>query len=101
MFADWLDGFLAVREALLVNLDITAHVLESVEGGTFETHHNHLDRGYILAMVAHNMNILDLRWCLGANCVPGWIESADKTTKRQEMAAVNADRNTHLADDID
>lgn len=71
MFADRLDGIRAVLEALFVNVEITTHVLESVEGGTLEIHHNRHDGGYIVATVAHNLNIVDLRWWLGANCVSG------------------------------
>jgi hypothetical protein len=71
MLANRLNGILAVLEALFVNLEITTHVLESVEGGTLDIHHNHLDGGYIVATVAHNLNIVDLRWWLGANCMSG------------------------------
>jgi hypothetical protein len=53
-----------------VKLEMMALVLESEEGGTFETHHNHLGAGHILATVVHNMeDILGLRWWLVANCV--------------------------------
>jgi len=38
-----------------------ALVLESAEGGTFETQHYHLGGGHILATEAHNFDILALR----------------------------------------
>ena len=101
MLADWLDGFLPVLEALSVHLEMTALVLESAEGGTFETHHNHLGGGHILATVAHNFDILGLCWWLVANCMSCGIESVDKTAERLEMAAVKAGNHTHAADDID
>ena len=50
-------------------LEMTAHDLEFEEGGTFETHHNHLGGGRILATVARNLDILGLRWWLVVNCV--------------------------------
>ena len=44
-----------------MHLEITAVVLGTAEGGTFETRPNHLGAGYILAMVAHNLDIVGLR----------------------------------------
>jgi len=38
-----------------------AFVLATVEGGTFETHHNHLGAGHILALVPHNFDMIGLR----------------------------------------
>jgi hypothetical protein len=61
--------FLADLEALSVELGMTALVLESAEGGTFETCHNHLGAGHILATVANTLDIFRLRWWLVANCV--------------------------------
>jgi len=55
------DDFPADLEALSVLLEMTALVLGIAEGGTFETRHNHLGAGHILAMVAHNWDILGLR----------------------------------------
>jgi len=52
-----------------VDLEMGALVLESAEGGTFETCHNHLGGGHIVATVAHNLEILRLHWWLVANCV--------------------------------
>ena len=43
--------------------------LNPAEGGTFETRHNRLGGGHILAFVAHNLHILGLRWWLVVNCV--------------------------------
>jgi len=54
------DDFPAVLEALSVHLEMTAYVLGTAEGGTFETHHNHLGAGHILATVAHNLDIIGL-----------------------------------------
>jgi len=61
MLADSLDDFPAVLEALSVQLEMTALVLETAEGGTFETRHNHLGPGHILAMAAHTLHIVGLR----------------------------------------
>jgi len=55
------DDFSAVLEALSVHLEITALVLGTAEGGTFETRHNHVGAGHILAKVAHNLDIVGLR----------------------------------------
>jgi len=51
-----------------VHLETTTLVLETAAGETFETHHNRLGGGHILAMVAHNLDIVRLRWWLVANC---------------------------------
>jgi len=48
---------------------MTALVLESMEGGTFEPRHNHLGGSHILATVTHDLHIIGLRWWLVANCV--------------------------------
>ena len=48
-------------------LKITALVLNTAEGGTFETQHNRLGGGHIIATVAHNLDILGLRCWLVAN----------------------------------
>jgi hypothetical protein len=48
----------------MVHLGMMALVLESAEGGTLETHHNHLGGGHLLAMVAHKVDILALYWWL-------------------------------------
>jgi len=48
---------------------MTALVLGTAAGETFETHHNRLGGGYILATVAHNLDIVVLRWWLVGNCV--------------------------------
>jgi hypothetical protein len=69
MLPNWLDGVLVVVEALLVYLQMLAPVLESTEGGTFESHHNHLGGGYIFATVAHNLEILVWHWWLVVNCM--------------------------------
>jgi len=62
MLAEGLDDFPAVLEALSVHLEMPALVLGTAEGGTFETRHNHLGAGHILATVAHNLeDILGLR----------------------------------------
>ena len=50
-----------VLEALSVHLGMTALVLETAEGRIFETCHNDLGAGFILATVAHNVDILGLR----------------------------------------
>jgi len=84
-----------------VHLEITALLLESLEAGSFETHHNQLGGGHILAKVAHNSDILPVRLWLVANCVSSSIESADKTAERLEMVDVKAGNHTHVAVAID
>jgi len=44
-------------------------VLESAAGVTFDTHHNHIGGGFILAKLAYNLDILALPWWRVANCV--------------------------------
>ena len=60
MLANWLDYLKAVLEGHSMHLEMTALVLESAEGGTFETCHNHLVRGHILTTEAHTLEILGL-----------------------------------------
>jgi hypothetical protein len=80
---------------------MTALVLGTAEAGTFETRHNHLGAGHILAKVAHNLHILVLCcWHVG-NCVLFSMETGDKTAERREMAAVKEGNCTLAADDID
>jgi len=101
MLADWLDCFPAVLEALSVHLEMTALVLVTAAGATFETRHNHLGGGHILATVAHNLEIGGLRWCLVVNCcVSCWMEIGDKTVECLEMAPVKEGIHTHEADVI-
>jgi len=76
-------------------------VLKTAEGGTFESRHNCLGGGHILATVAHNLDMLGLRWWLVANCVACWMETSDKTAERLEMAAVKVGNHTLAAEDID
>ena len=52
-----------------MHLERKAIVLKSVEGGTFETDHNHLGGGHILATMAHNLDIVGMRRSLVAICV--------------------------------
>jgi len=87
-------------EALLVCREMTAFVLEFAVGGSFETQQNPLYGGHILAMVAHNLNILALHWWLIANCVSCWMESAEKTVERLDTMVVKAGNHTHVAVDI-
>jgi hypothetical protein len=61
MLADRLDDFPAVLESLLVHLEMMALVLGTAVGGSFETRHNHLGAGHILATVAYNLDIVGLR----------------------------------------
>jgi len=69
MLADRLDCFPAVLEALSVHLEMKVLVLGTAAGVTFETPHNRLGGGHILATVAHNLDIVGLRWWLVGNCV--------------------------------
>jgi len=56
------DNFPAVLEALSVKLEMTAIVLGTAEGGTFQTRHNQLGAGHILATVANNLDIVGLHY---------------------------------------
>jgi hypothetical protein len=60
MSADGLEDFQAVLEQLSVHLKISAPDLWTAEAEIFETRHNYRSAGHILAMVAHNMDILSL-----------------------------------------
>jgi len=57
------DDFPVVLGALSVHVEMTALVLGTAEGGIFETRHNDLHSGHILATVAHNLEIIGL--CCG------------------------------------
>ena len=52
-----------------MHLEITALVLGTGAEETFETGHNRFGGGHILATVAHNMDIVGLRWWLVGKCV--------------------------------
>ena len=84
-----------------MHLQMTALVLDSAEGGSFENRHNHLDGRHILATVAHNVDILALRRRFVAKCVSCQMESADRTAERLEMTAVKVGNHSLAADDID
>jgi len=70
-------------------------------GETFEIRHNRLGGGHILVTVAHNLDIVGLRWWLVGYCVSCQMENGDKTGERLEMAAVKEGNHTHVAVDID
>jgi hypothetical protein len=53
---------MAVLGALSMHLEITAVVLITADERTSDTHHPHLRGSYILAMVTHNLDIIDLCW---------------------------------------
>jgi len=57
-----------VLDSILGHLEMTALVVGTDEGGTFETRHNHLGGGHIIATVAHNVEIFGLHWWLVPNC---------------------------------
>ena len=63
-----LDCFPAVLEALSVHPEMKALVLGTAAGERFETCHNRLGGGHILATVAHNLDIVGLQWWLVVNC---------------------------------
>jgi len=62
MLTNWLDGFPVVLDALWVFLEITALLMGTTEGGTFETPHNHLDGGHMLTTLTYNLEIVGLYW---------------------------------------
>ena len=83
-------------------LEMMALVLGTAAGETFETRHNHLGGGHILATVAHNLDIIGLRWWLVANCsVSCCMEDGNKTAEHLEKAAVKESNHTHAVDDTD
>ena len=55
-----MDCFQPVLDALEVLLEMKAPVQRIADGGTFEVHHSYLGGSRILAMMAHNCNILGL-----------------------------------------
>jgi len=61
--------FPAVLKALSVHLEMTGLALGTAAGEPFETRHNSLGGGHILATVAHNLDIVGLCWWLVGNCV--------------------------------
>jgi len=84
-----------------VHLEMTALVLGTAAGETFETRYNCLGGGHIFATVAHNLDIVGLRWWLVENCVSCRMENGDKTAESLEMAAVKGANHTHAAVDND
>jgi len=57
-------------EALSVHLETTALVLGTAAGEIFDTRHNRLGGGHLLATVAHNLGIVGLcGWLFANRCV--------------------------------
>jgi hypothetical protein len=90
-----------VLEVLSVHLEVTAVVLGTPEGGIFETCHNHLGAGHILATVAPNLEIPSLRSRNVVSYVSCRMETGDKTVEHQEMATEKEGNRTVAVDDID
>ena len=85
-----------------MHLVMTAIVLGTAPGETFETRHNRICGVHILATVAHNLDIIGLHWWLVADCcVSCGMENGDKTAERLERAAEKEGNHTHVAVDID
>jgi len=101
MLAHWLDCFPVVLDTLSVHLQKMAHVLGSAEGGTFETLHDHLGGGDILATVANNLNILGMHWWLVTNCVSCSMENGDKMGEGLEKTTKQVSTHMHMPDDMD
>jgi len=102
MFADWQDCVLAVWKALSVYLDKMAPVLGTGERESFVTCHNCFRTDHILAIVAHNLQIIGLHWLLVENCcVSCWMENTDTTGNILEMATVKEGNHTHAVDNGD
>jgi hypothetical protein len=81
---------------------MTALLLGTAAGESFETRHNHLGGGHILATVAHNLDIVGLSWWLVVNCcVSCSMENGNNTAECLEMAAVKVSNPTHAVIDID
>jgi len=82
------DCFLAVQEAIAAYLELPVRVLGTSAWETFETLHNLIGGGHILATVAHNVDIVGLcLWFVG-NWVSCSMENGDNTAEHLEMAAV-------------
>jgi len=67
LLGEWLYCFLVVLGALMWHMEMMALVLNTVERAIFETHHNHHGHVHIIAMVAYNLEILHIHWCLLLN----------------------------------
>jgi hypothetical protein len=90
-----------VLEALLVNLEMTAMVLEFVEGVTFETPHTDHGGRHNVATVAYHLKIRELHWSLVMNWESCCMQNADNTLEHVEMAALKVGTLTPAPDDID
>jgi len=101
MWGEWLYCFEAVLEALEVHLGMTAHVLWIVEGGTFEVHHNLLGGNHMLAMMAHNSDILGLQQCMVVSLVSCWMGYGGRTGERLEMVVASTGNYTPVRDKFD
>jgi len=102
MLADWLDGLQPVLEALEVSLEMTAPAWWIAEGGTFEVHHSQLGGSRILAMMAHNSDILGLHLqSLVASLVSCWVGQGGKTGEHLEMVAAKVGNYTPVEDEFD
>jgi len=84
-----------------VHLQMSAHVLGTAVGETFETRYDFLGGGHILPTVAHNLEPVGLIWWLVANCcVSCSMENGDETDKCLEIAVMKEGNHTHLEDNI-
>jgi len=100
MSAEWLDCFHAVLEALQVPLVMSAHVPWIAEWGIFQVHHNLLGGNHMLAMMAHNSDILGLHQSSVVSLVSCWMGQGGRTGERLEMIAAKAGNNTPLVDEM-
>jgi len=101
LLADWLDWLLPVLEADEVRLDMTAPVQWIAEGGTFEVHHNHLGGSRMVAMMAHNSDIIGLHHqSLVASLVSCGMGEGGKTGECLDMVAAKAGNYTLVVDEI-
>jgi len=101
MTAEWLDWFHLVLDALKVNLEITAHVLRTVEGGTFEVHDNSPVRNHMLATMAHYCAILAVQCSLTVNFVSCSQRKCGTTGAHLQMVAAKVHNHTPAVGEID
>jgi len=88
MSAQWLDCFPVGLKVLKLQLEMTGLVLRIAKGETFEIHLNCLCGGHVQALVAHNMAIHNLHWCLVVSCESYSMENGGKTSECLEIATV-------------
>jgi len=101
MVTKWLSCFLVILGAPQVSLEITGLVPRTAQGGSVETQHNSHGVGYILSMVAHDLDILGSYWCFVVNWVSCWIRKRVNTVEHLKKASMMNGTHTHMADEME